>query len=433
MSGELIHAQKKYYLIFMLFVFSTMMILKFKIFSLFWILEIFMFIFICLKNQKLVISSEKWIITIFLELVCCVFFAMFGDMWVSYKKAALVSVVLLLPLFFTYSYIEQIARRDKNIFLLIKKGIKISCLIELIWCISQFFFYKSGGIDINNIIFVKLLHLTENATHFKDGVFMPSGLCWHAAFITPVAIISFLLFDSYIVKMLAIFDAVICNNATAMIGIGICIGCTVLNFCVDLIRRKKIKFSNKVFIAIIAGMIIVIPVLIHFNAFQILWEKIIHIYHRATGGVYDGSANAHIMYYTSYPEVVSKSSIIQVIFGYGSGCSGYPISKIFGQYSNLKSWSTESDIMNILLSRGILGFVIFYGFLGKIAVKGAKKDSRYIIIIVSLIMSGITYNIQFDWVILIEMILWLSIKCDINFFEVKNKDKKFKRAFKIKI
>ena len=90
---------------------------------------------------------------------------------------------------------------------------------------------------------------------------------------------------------------------------------------------------------------------------------------------------------------------------------------IKGQYDALKSWAVESDVIDILVSRGVFGFFIFYGWIIRIAARGIKTDYRYFVLAVALAAGGITYNIQFDWVILIELMLWLSLKRNVNFFQ----------------
>lgn len=160
-----------------------------------------------------------------------------------------------------------------------------------------------------------------------------------------------------------------------------------------------------------------IPILIYTGILSTIIQKIIDIYERSTGIVYDGgSANAHIRYYTAYPQVVDNENIIQIFFGYGTGNSGYPISKLFGQYAELKSWVVESDVMNQLYSNGIIGFIFYYGFLLYIAIRGYRLDRRYFILMTGLIITGITYNIQFDWIVYIEFLLYLMVKFKVNLF-----------------
>ena len=163
---------------------------------------------------------------------------------------------------------------------------------------------------------------------------------------------------------------------------------------------------------------IFIPILFCTDVVPVVSEKIVDIYGRATGAVYDGgSANAHIRYFTAYPNVVKNGSVIQFLFGYGTGNSGYTMSKLYGQYADLKSWVVETDIMNQIYSNGIIGFILYYSFLLYIAIRGYKLNRKYFILMISIILAGITYNIQFDWVLFIEFLLFLTIKFKVDLFE----------------
>ena len=294
----------------------------------------------------------------------------------------------------------------------------MTCTVQVIVCIAQFLLYNGAHIDLNQLVFRDILHMVENPSQYKLGVFHPSGMCWHSAFMAPIVIIAFVVCDSYFVKTLAVVDAVICNNATAMIGIGVCLGLTGMFSIVDFLKRASKTVRKRTFIAISLIVVAIIPILFCTNIVPVVYDKIVDIYGRATGAVYDGgSANAHIRYFTAYPNVVKNSSIIQFLFGYGTGNSGYTMSNLYGQYVDLKSWVVETDVMNQIYSNGIIGFILYYSFLLYIAIKGYKLNRKYFILTISIILAGITYNIQFDWVLFMEFLLFLTIKFKVDLFE----------------
>ena len=106
------------------------------------------------------------------------------------------------------------------------------------------------------------------------------------------------------------------------------------------------------------------------------------------------------------------------IFGYGVGCSGYTITSLYGRYADGGTWAIESDFINILVSRGIIGFIIYYWFLIRIMIKGFKIDYRYAIFIITVLFQGFGYNIQFDYLLLIEILMYILIENRVNFFDV---------------
>ena len=63
--------------------------------------------------------------------------------------------------------------------------------------------------------------------------------------------------------------------------------------------------------------------------------------------------------------------------------------------------------------------------------KGIKIDIRYFIFIFVILFQGFGYNIQFDYLLLIEIIMLISIREDINFFDTVDKinNQKVKRGF----
>ena len=63
--------------------------------------------------------------------------------------------------------------------------------------------------------------------------------------------------------------------------------------------------------------------------------------------------------------------------------------------------------------------------------KGIKIDIRYFIFIFVILFQGFDYNIQFDYLLLIEIIMFISIREDINFFDTVDKinNQKVKRGF----
>lgn len=393
------------------------MLVQFGIFDLFWCLQVVFFLAHTITTRKLRITRDRTIISLYCIWVLSTLLCFVSDIPLSYKKNSIIAIVFLVPTFFTVSFYERYIRSERFV-AYIKKALALTCTVQVIVCIAQFLLYNGAHIDLNQLVFRDILHMVENPSQYKLGVFHPSGMCWHSAFMAPIVIIAFVVCDSYFVKTLAVVDAVICNNATAMIGIGVCLGLTGMFSIVDFLKRASKTVRKRTFIAISLIVVAIIPILFCTNIVPVVYDKIVDIYGRATGAVYDGgSANAHIRYFTAYPNVVKNSSIIQFLFGYGTGNSGYTMSNLYGQYVDLKSWVVETDVMNQIYSNGIIGFILYYSFLLYIAIKGYKLNRKYFILTISIILAGITYNIQFDWVLFMEFLLFLTIKFKVDLFE----------------
>ena len=191
----------------------------------------------------------------------------------------------------------------------------------------------------------------------------------------------------------------------------------VKHFFSDCIYRKKIK--RRTFITDLAIILVCLFVGIGSGFASVAIQKIITIYGRITGSVYDQSAIGHKRYYSALLLVFNNSSPVQIFFGYGAGCSGYPIDVLYAQFPHLKNWSVESDFMNILYSWGISGFVAYYSMLLSIMFRGWKIDKRYTYLVLIVTLQGITYNVQFEWVQLIMIYFYCCTRLGIDFFDGK--------------
>lgn len=407
--------------IFMIIFFSTFMLVQFDIFDLFWILQVVFLLRHIVVTKKLRITRNRTIISLYCIWILSTLLCFVSDIPLSYKKNSIIAIAFLIPTFFSVSFYERYLKSERFV-VYIKKALALTCTLQVILCIVQFFLYNGAHIDLNQLIFRDFLHMVENPSQYKLRVFHPSGLCWHSAFMAPVAIIAFVVCDNYFIKVLSVVDVVICNNATAMLGIGVCLVLTLMFSIVDFLKGESRITRKRTFIAVSLVTVVIISIFFCTDVLPVVCKKIIDVYGRATGSVYDGgSANAHIRYFTAYPNVVKNGSIIQFLFGYGTGNSGYTMSKLYGQYVDLKSWVVETDVMNQVYSNGIIGFILYYGFLLYIAIEGYKLDRKYFILMISIILAGITYNIQFDWVIFLEFLLFLTVRFKVNLFGVGDK------------
>lgn len=412
----------KIVLFFMLF-FSSMIVVQYHGYTLFFILQLIFCIVMLFVTKSIVLIDSFFINSIYLMFFISTFAAFFSNISLISKKNAIFCIMLLVPMYFVVAYINSCGMRRKEIFDIIKKSVQIMCLVQLIWCMMQFFLYKVFTIDINDWIFVRIFHCVGNASCYRVDEYIPSGLSWHPALLAPIFVLSYCLFDNLNIKLLIIFDSLICGNSTALIGVIICVSYDLLRNGIKFLRNKQIKGKTIILILIALGIIGVIA--IKTDIVGVAIEKIIYTYNRIIGTVDDGGSSlAHKRYFTAYPDVVKMSSLQQILFGYGENCSGYPFKVLFHQYVDVANWAVESDVMNILYSRGILGFVIYYAFLLYVAIRGYRINQKYLLLIFAIILEGITYNIQYEWVFFLEMIFLIAVTNNYDFFEKTNTTKK---------
>lgn len=60
--------------------------------------------------------------------------------------------------------------------------------------------------------------------------------------------------------------------------------------------------------------------------------------------------------------------------------------------------------------------VLYYTFLSKILIRGYKIDKKYTIVTLAIIIQGFGYNVQWDYIFLIELVFYICIKNKISFF-----------------
>ncbi|MEO1768386.1 O-antigen ligase family protein [Candidatus Enterococcus ferrettii] len=403
------------WLIWLMIVSSSMIVIQFSGRTLFLFLQIIFCLVVAIGTSKIAFFRFKEINLIFIFMLVTALSAWIGDLPDSYKKAALVVTVYMIPMYFSAAYVYMLMKRDNKMLSVIVRAIKLMCLIQIVWVLIQYVLHTFFGIDINQILFTDVFRFVENASFYRNWVYYPSGLTWHSAVLAPAFVLAIVLFDSLPIRFLALVAVFLCGNSTAVVGAVI----AILLLIIYEIGQRKVTFKFRVSTIIsIFGLLIVGGIVLYqFNIFEIASDRIVHLWVRLMDPQSDSSTSAHLGYYSDYLKVLNESPMFQALFGYGEGTSGYPITVMYNRYTTLGNWSVESDIINLLISRGIVGFVLFYYFIFYIALKGMKIDFRYFVVVVSIFVQGFGYNVQWDYVFFLEILMFCSIKLNLNFFE----------------
>lgn len=405
-------------IILFLFFFCSMSILQFKGKTIFLYLEILIFVYMLIRKKRIIILEDKIINGFFFfEIVTCIcsFIYNIPD---GYKKASFRNTWTSLLCYFVLAYLIYILKNRKEYLYIVKKTIKVALMINVIWCNVQFLFFDFFSMDINNVIFRDILKCVSNASAYKNNKLLPSGLAWHPGCMAPIITISYFLFDNIFIKCFIVFTAFITGNTTCMIGACLCIGADIILL---LYKNKVLNKKLKIFIVLFC---IAILAMIVTKKYNVIFDKIFEIYNKITGNIDVNSVTAHKTYFTEYPNVVKNSNIIQILCGYGGGCSGYIFTKLKAYQPNALSWSVECDIMDILISRGLVGFLFFYSFIFKLIKKGIKINIKYSFTFIFIVIQGITYQVQFGWVVLLEMVFYFMIISGYDIYNMNNNEEK---------
>ena len=282
--------------------------------------------------------------------------------------------------------------------------------------------------DINDVVFHKVLHMVENASRHIDEKLVLSGICWHPSNMIPVILLILLFSDNYLVWLACFFVVIKMQSSTALFIVCVALFTRFVMIVFDRYAEKLT--ARKLMIAI--GMVpAAIIVCITSKIGTILFENFNRLINRIIGVETDLSTMAHRSYYSLFPKVWSQSTILQKLFGYGPGLSGIPITKINGQYSFLGAWVVESDIMNYIYGIGIIGTVFVYMYLLQLLVNAGRDTWVVWCIIIPLLFAGITYNIQYYWVFFLESLLVIYKAKGSSIKNLVINEKKKKKIFEI--
>ena len=100
---------------------------------------------------------------------------------------------------------------------------------------------------------------------------------------------------------------------------------------------------------------------------------------------------------------------------------------MYGLYADHANWAVECDVVNILISRGLFGFTMYYSFLAYILIAGFRVDRRYAAIMIPIIIEGFGYNIQWEYVYMLELVFFSLIRSKISVFEYEGREYQWQR------
>lgn len=402
-------------LLFIVGVFSTFQIIQVSGITVFTILMLVSVIYFLVRDKKICIKMNNgflWKYGILISVSEVMIFTINlknSSEWInsSLKKYIIIILVMIFFYLVEKSY-------DTRVVALIK-GIHTSCLIQVFWCYLQYILESLFNIDINKIFF-------GVSQYNLSGQKVISGLHVNAGILAP-AIIFLVYYDRrWWIKVLSIIVFFISGTSTMLIC-----GCTVLiiyGVHSMSIHYKRI-ISKKSFIRMLIILLVAVLGIVVLLSQKGVIDRTLSMFdsigNRLTNvkdnEFTDGSTFVHARYYTSFLLVMSNLNLINILFGFGIGCSGVPFVQVFNQYSNIV-YVPESDIMTFAYDVGIIGFVVFYLLLFTIIKKGRQIDWRYEAFMVTVLIGGIFYGIQLNWVMLFEWICLSCIKSGKSLFEI---------------
>ena len=395
---------------------STMQILSLFGFSLstwFTAAIVAYFLILAVINRKLSLHIEPqwWIYVVILLLATAN--ALLGNFlpkaYISSAMLALAQLLLLLAAFLLSTGAPD---KSQNIHWFMK-GFDLSCKIQLFWCLLQLVMDTLFSIDLNQIVFNHLLKMTELTSQQRNEGLACSGLHWHAANMLPVLVYLYFVAKPKWLKLLCVYIAYETHSATILIAIILCLGIDILVYGKDYLHKIKSthllrKKATCILLSVASIGILCIVAPIAVKSISYLIQRIAEVNNPTVG---NSSSAIHMSYLTSFGSIWSTSNITEILFGYGLNTSGAMMTHLYGMYPDIV-WVVESDFANILINQGIIGFLFWYGILGYTMLCAWKspKYRPWACVLAVLIMCGLTYNNQFLWVILFELMIFEQVK-----------------------
>ncbi len=342
----------------------------------------------------------------------------------GYRYSAVMGVYIMIPLYFMAAFVSCSMEEGRKAGDAVALAFRLIVLVQAVWIVLQYVLYHLKGIDLNQLVFKDILHREINVSFIRSGVYYPSGFTWHSALLAPLLVIGVLMFKNTLIRLWFLVCAAICGNTTALIGVVMALGLLFLSALIrgelrpsvlkETIRktpRWRIVMTIVLLAAFIAGAA-------WSGILSSVWDRVLYAVGRfSKGGQGDGSTRAHLSYFTSYFEIVGKTPWYRTVFGWGEGCSGFLFEKYYDVHFNGSTFIIECDIVDYLLSRGVVGFLAQYGFMALLAVKGAKTDRRHWILVLCLFVMAFGYNIHWNYLFFFELMIYAALQNGLNFFE----------------
>lgn len=323
-----------------------------------------------------------------------------SEVWKSTQSNKIILEICYLLIFVMYANKDRISLLKNYV-----KGVYYATIVHMLWACGQLVVKTVTNDTLNNIIFVKMLHMAADMSTVEEAHHLP-GLCWHSSNMAPLLVFGFAMSKTPVLKIAFFGISIICGSRTATLGVILC----ALIQIIRLIYMNGGTYKLPAKIAQIGVAIFSVAFLgFCFSGLaQNYIEMLMGAFERfmATFDGNEGSAGMHSSYWTSILDVTNMSSILNVLLGYGIDCSGYVFSKLFGYYKGTQ-WVCETDTINFLWSYGIIGMSLRYLWYIVSIGRCRRIDNRYLDFFIPLLLMGVTYNVMYNWCIMLIYCLFL--------------------------
>lgn len=386
------------------------------------ILMIVFFGYILLKylsnthNLRLKIQKGDTFVTFMIASMISCLLSVFATYSLPHQNVVAGYLANSMVYFFIYLLLYNTERSLRNsISVVFKNGLIYAARIQAVWGIAQLVLLYGAGININEILFVDILHSTtvrDWIMGFYTGntwSLRITGLNFENSMFALVVCIGVALEEKTVWKLFMTAVAILSLSRTGWVMLA--------GYYAFLLYQNRDKFrvikKRKLIVGWISLTVVFVCFLIVYTRVPAIKMQIDNIIIRATDSdAISISGSRHLLYYPYGVDILLfRSNILQMLFGYGMRCSGIAFSQqpdicqIMGIGTYPSAWAVECDVIGLLIGGGIVTFLAYYATLIR------TRKSIYGDAILIIFLGGITYHYHsISYVVLIILMASLVSK-----------------------
>lgn len=295
------------------------------------------------------ISMCIFLLSLFLSTLLS--FSIVPSNWYSYSlKFSFKISILMLLLLLVSSRDDLIVGRKYFL-----KGLYYAAFAQLFWICMQQLFYSFRGIDLNLVVF-------GIASPIQNGGLVLTGFSWERANAIIALIIGMILTDNKFVKAIFIVGSLLTASRT---GVGIIVVIIIYDILILHGQFKyKVNISIKNLFIYISIAVLTVFLLQSSVTRQYFDYTIVRFQRLITGGndysVNSVQVDGHILYYQWLLPALKQLPFVQVLFGCGTGISGWVYSVLYNRFTTVGPWGIETDFVGLILGNGLIGAILYY-------------------------------------------------------------------------
>ncbi|NRO35285.1 hypothetical protein [Lactobacillus helveticus] len=295
------------------------------------------------------ISMCIFLLSLFLSTLLS--FSIVPSNWYSYSlKFSFKISILMLLLLLVSSRDDLIVGRKYFL-----KGLYYAAFAQLFWICMQQLFYSFRGIDLNLVVF-------GIASPIQNGGLALTGFSWERANAIIALIIGMILTDNKFVKAIFIVGSLLTASRT---GVGIIVAIIIYDILILHGQFKyKVNISIKNLFIYISIAVLTVFLLQSSVTRQYFDYTIVRFQRLITGGndysVNSVQVDGHILYYQWLLPALKQLPFVQVLFGCGTGISGWVYSVLYNRFTTVGPWGIETDFVGLILGNGLIGAILYY-------------------------------------------------------------------------